>query len=276
MVVVLMAKHYWNMTAEERVADDARKARIYYINGVAVRDSGYEHKPEMITQMRNEIVRTSVKMDEYGNGDCDDNENVYCPYCKHSQEDWWESLDPRLEDEEQEHECHSCERTFLAKANFGSGWTTKPQRCRNKAHQFEVTRQYFYDNRVWRVAECKNCFEHKSHYTKDDEPAFALLPWKPEYNNPDYFDPKGTLKSSAVYGQCKHEDCGCGFSGKLIPKTDGEPFGDEESYDWYACPECGTEVEPCNILELELKSPVLDQVFKDIAYRAYQKQYGII
>ena len=266
--------HRWNMTTEQKEAHDLRVKRVYYINGIAVRDSGYNNEPEMITDMRDEIIRTSVKMDESYDKDCDDNQEVYCPYCKHSQEEWWECLDPRLEDEGQEHECHSCERTFIATPSFGYGWKTVPKPCLNGAHQFEVTRQYQHDGRVWRVAECKNCFEHNTDYSDKKKPAFALLPWNPEYNNPDYFDPKGTLKASGVYGHCS-EECGCGYQGKLelrVVDESFEEFEDEPQEHWYACPECSEEVEPCNILELELKTPVLDQVFRDIKNRKRHRE----
>jgi len=262
------------MTKEQRAEHEAEKKRVYHINGVAVRNSGWEGKPEMITDYNVDVERPSVLMQESYDKDCDDVEEVFCPYCKTKQEDWWESIDPRKEGEAQEYGCDSCERTFFATPSFGYGWKTEPMRCNHGAHQLHVWRQYLYEERTWRVSKCKTCFEHKVDSTKEGEPAHTLLPWKPEYNNPDYFDPKGTLKANAVYGWCKSHEYGCGYQGMLNFEAPDESFEDEALHHWYSCTKCKEEVAPCNILELELKTPVLDQVFRDLERHAWQKEYG--
>ena len=134
---------------------------------------------------------------------------IVCPYCESASEpeesgDW----------DSGERYCHDCEKDFYVEADFGYGFTTSPKECKHHDYVFGRQYAYFTDGRwtTWRIMECKNCENHLSHllpkrayekingryeYVYDNQPLFTLLPWLDEYNDPDFFEPEGVLKTGA-------------------------------------------------------------------------------
>lgn len=138
---------------------------------------------------------------------CQNADQIVCPYCK-SARDACESEDF----ERGEHHCYECEKDFKVEASFGYGFTSSPKECKHHDFVFGSQYAYFTDGRwtTWRIMECKNCEQHlrhcwpKSKYQKvdgmykivyDKQPLYTLLPWLDEYNDPDFFDPEGVLKT---------------------------------------------------------------------------------
>lgn len=139
---------------------------------------------------------------------CQNPDQIVCPYCgdKH---------DPEGRDYEcEEFECYGCERAFDVEVSFGYGFSTTPKPCKHHHWVFEAQYAYKSDGQwtTWRNMVCINCghdnnskwpmgkFEQidgKWQTTISNQPLFTLLPWLDEYNDPDFFDPEGVLKTGA-------------------------------------------------------------------------------
>jgi len=118
----------------------------------------------------------------------DDNCMIYCPYCNHSHEpegDDYHGGDKELE-------CNECEREFCFSSEFGSGFRSSPMPCKNGAHHTVFSAQYYHDGRAVQIGNCIYCGEQSHHETN-----YTPLPWRPEYDDPDTFDPEGILKTGA-------------------------------------------------------------------------------
>lgn len=135
---------------------------------------------------------------------------IVCPYCGHEH-------DPETEDyflEGDEAECYECEKKYVVDSDFGYGFSAEPKPC--KHHHFVFSTQYAYCDddewSTWRNMVCINCgkinncktpmskIEKVNGFIKlvpSKQPIYTLMPWLDEYNDPDFFDPEGTLKTGA-------------------------------------------------------------------------------
>ncbi|PHR58732.1 MAG: hypothetical protein COA47_10015 [Robiginitomaculum sp.] len=244
------------------------------IDGILFRD-GYSGKPVMLTEYTNPTEPVLGHADnkyDYEH-DC---HFVYCPYCNYCDEEpYFSTRDMFFEEEE--FECSSCSREFTVDADFGSGYTANTKRCREGAHKYYFERQgsnHSMDKMGWhKVLTCTNCdyskytWSPKDTKTREFLEVTTPLPWREEYNNPDYFDPEGTLKASKTYGACTQ----CNYQGVLNKQSTDE----DGNGGYYDCPECHEEAEPKNILDLPfLKTPILDGVEIMAMQRDWKNKYG--
>jgi hypothetical protein len=116
----------------------------------------------------------------YTAGRCQEPDQTCCPYCGNRQE-------PLEYEQDHETYCNECDMPYRVSASFGYGYSSYPLKCKH-GHLFVFSSQYFYKDENWRVFDCI-CCEKSSVKTTTDE----LLPWLPEYDNPEYFDPDGVL-----------------------------------------------------------------------------------
>jgi len=224
-----------------------------------------------------------------------------CPYCNHTQSDYWEVLsnDVMCGGSSEEMECDACERTFVVEAEFACGFSTKPKHCDD--HPVESLRWSLYpyfreidwdlsrgfssplvyktlppEERHWVLTStCADCGELVSYIKL---PASNTIQLRDEYLNPDFFDPDGVLK---VVGRDRYVKCHCGWSGKRSDleyieahiDPDGETEYDEPE-DW-VCPDCAESDELFEAMPPRKATPILGAVHErydwesdaDVAHR---------
>ncbi len=127
---------------------------------------------------------SSVKIKYYGGGRCQNTEYLVCPYCGEKHEGWEYNSDG-----DDQLNCHACDMPFRFEASFGYGYSTYPLTCEKNMHHHVFCSQYFYKGHAVRIHNCVHC-GHMI-YEKHEQ---TLLPWKDEYDDPDYWDPEGKLK----------------------------------------------------------------------------------
>lgn len=97
--------------------------------------------------------------------------------------------------------CQACDKDYMVAAEFPGGYFSRPITCRErgKAHRLVFGAQYYYTDSnskftSWRTHVCLDCWDSQYVISRGDK-VCQLLPWLPEYDNPDYFDPEGVLIS---------------------------------------------------------------------------------
>lgn len=161
--------------------------------------------PKMISEQRRYFEACEHPKATHMHSEITDSAEIICPYCGDEREPWDIADNDIYQADDEEVLCLSCDKRFLVSARFGSGFTSKPTPCRQ--HHYVFLQQYFYNSKTWRIFGCLHCGEldyftnpnsKYDHNVKDfvieGDPARTLLPWLPEFDDPDYFDPEGILK----------------------------------------------------------------------------------
>lgn len=140
----------------------------------------------------------------YTSGRCHNPDSIVCPYCGYSDPDTsgidvhYDSYPVPIESGPDVY-CASCDKGFNIHASFGYGHSTFPIKCENGMHEMVFTAQYHYMSETSvahnaRIFNCLCCDYQKYH--RSERP---FLPWRDEYDDPDYFDPEGKLKSDLAH-----------------------------------------------------------------------------
>lgn len=128
----------------------------------------------------------------YSTGRCQEPDFAVCPYCGEKEEDW-EVLGCAAPEGVTDTTCGSCGKDYYIEAAFGYGFSSYPHKCKNGMHDWVFCSQYEHKGDAVRIHKCVLCEEQRYHSSKN-----TLLPWKDEYDNPDYFDPEGKLKAAPM------------------------------------------------------------------------------
>jgi hypothetical protein len=159
--------------------------------GVLMLKTKYSLFWKMASERRDEPKKN---FQEYG--DCSQNPNyIVCPYCLHKHEPYDLLHDNDCDLDEEAAKCTECDKDFVVSASFGYGYSADPVKCRQ--HDLVFESQYLYKGRTWRIMTCKNCTYSVFDVSPKGKTPRTLLPWLDEYNDPDFFDPDGVLKTGA-------------------------------------------------------------------------------
>ena len=124
---------------------------------------------------------------EYGEDGTCQNQFVICPYCGHADEEYYS-------ENSGDNVCPDCDMPYQVEASFGYGYTTSPKPC--EIHVPIITAQYRHNGDSYRLVDCMACgktIDYRPNSKKSKRANLSMLPLRPEYLIPEYWDPDGLL-----------------------------------------------------------------------------------